>query len=219
MRVWGLAPRSKMQSDMKDEPYARRSQWSGGNWNQGIRSGLARTQPRPNSGCVRVVRVIGCTTARHGRAVNEPNMSGGDRSADDISAPLPDTTSERLGSPQAGEGPPPATVRAPNSPGPFPDPNHGSARSAQTRPPVADFRSEDALRAVASDLNEIVVSGVFEAGLVLEGARLRCSDPQAVQLIDEAVAILDETIARARALVFSSDGNDMWERQPDQDHK
>ncbi len=84
---------------------------------------------------------------------------------------------------------------------------------------MADFRSDDALRAVATDLNEVVVSGVFEASLVLEGARLRCSDPQAVQLIDEAVAILDETIAKARALVFSSDGEQAWERRPDRDHQ
>ncbi len=76
-----------------------------------------------------------------------------------------------------------------------------------------EIATEEVIGAVAAALNEIVVSGIFEAGLVLEGARLRCTDPHAVELIDEAVGILDETIAKVRTLVLADYGTQAWDRR------
>jgi len=56
----------------------------------------------------------------------------------------------------------------------------------------------------ADDLHSVVVRGVFKAGLALHGAPQRTTDRWAAEQIEEAIAILDETIRKVRALVFGS---------------
>ena len=69
---------------------------------------------------------------------------------------------------------------------------------------------EGRLHLLASELQAALVNGVFEAGLVLDGALLRCSDssvdPMVVQKIEEAIAILDQVIVRTREVIVELDG-------------
>ena len=63
-------------------------------------------------------------------------------------------------------------------------------------------RSDKFLQELADDLNAVVIHGIFEAGLSLHGALLRTTDPRAIELIQGAIAILDETISKTRSIAF-----------------
>jgi hypothetical protein len=72
---------------------------------------------------------------------------------------------------------------------------------------------QDTLERMGGDLNKVVIRGIFEAALVLQGAlQFRC-DPDEIQRIEAAIELLDETIRDVRAMVFgfsSSDGSRRW---------
>ena len=61
----------------------------------------------------------------------------------------------------------------------------------------------DALQRIGSDLNSTVVRGIFEAALVLQGALQFDCEPDAVQRIESAIEVLDETIRETRLMVFA----------------
>ncbi len=68
---------------------------------------------------------------------------------------------------------------------------------------------QDTLERIGGELNKVVVRGIFEAALVLQGALQFECDPDAIQRIEAAIELLDETIREVRAMVFgfnSSDG-------------
>ncbi|MGA2835671.1 MAG: hypothetical protein ABSF84_03640 [Acidimicrobiales bacterium] len=57
-----------------------------------------------------------------------------------------------------------------------------------------------------ADASAVVIHGIYEAGLALQGALQRSTDPRAIEQIKEAVVLLDQTIADYRTIVTRSDG-------------
>jgi hypothetical protein len=66
--------------------------------------------------------------------------------------------------------------------------------------------SDQFLQELAARLNADVIHGVIEAGLALHRALQRTTDARAVKLVEEAIAILDETVHKPRSAVFDHDG-------------
>ena len=60
----------------------------------------------------------------------------------------------------------------------------------------------DTLEPMGVDLNKVVVRGIFEAALVLQCALQFECEPDAIQRIEAAIELLDETIREVRTMVF-----------------
>jgi hypothetical protein len=64
---------------------------------------------------------------------------------------------------------------------------------------------QDTLARIASDLDGVVAPRMFEATLILRGALQFDCDHDAVQRIESAIALLDDTVRQARIIVFGHD--------------
>ena len=80
----------------------------------------------------------------------------------------------------------------------------GSSRANQqvTHPVIVGHVDNCAYRRrVADDLNAVVVNRIFEAGLILDGARRLIDNQAAVEMIDLTTNLLDSTLRSLRHVV------------------
>jgi hypothetical protein len=64
-------------------------------------------------------------------------------------------------------------------------------------------RRTDLLDGLTSHLNKVVIHGIYEAGLALQSALQRTTEPSVAGKIEDAVVILDDTITQTRAVFVS----------------
>jgi hypothetical protein len=67
----------------------------------------------------------------------------------------------------------------------------------------------DALERMGGDLNKVVIRGIFETALVLQGALQFECDPDAVQRIEAAIELLDDTIREVRVMALGMSSFDV----------
>jgi signal transduction histidine kinase len=62
--------------------------------------------------------------------------------------------------------------------------------------------------AIGRGLSDTVVHGIFEAGLDLQAALRLLSDPAAIDRVEHAVEVLDDTVREIRHVVLRLDADD-----------